>query len=81
MVNVHASIPEIEMARFQRKAELGVDFIQTQVIFNSEAVVLMLKNLQKYDIPIITGIVPLDNYALAKRLLDFYQVWNFRKKF
>ncbi|MCF2139258.1 MAG: methylenetetrahydrofolate reductase [Candidatus Lokiarchaeota archaeon] len=80
VVNVHASIPEIEMARFQRKAELGVDFIQTQVIFNSEAVVLMLKNLQKYDIPIITGIVPLDNYALAKKIARFLPGLEFPKE-
>ncbi|WP_457558792.1 methylenetetrahydrofolate reductase [Candidatus Harpocratesius sp.] len=80
VVNVHTSIPEIEMARFQRKAKLGLDFIQTQVIFDAEAVIQMLKNLQKYDIPIITGVVPLDNYALAKKIARFLPGLEFPKE-
>ncbi|RLI64830.1 MAG: hypothetical protein DRO88_06235 [Promethearchaeia archaeon] len=79
VINPQNSLPEIEMARFQRKKTEGIDFIQTQVIFQAEAVIPLLKEFHHEKIPIMAGIVPLNNYSLAKKISNFLPGVKFPK--
>ncbi|MFQ6076062.1 MAG: methylenetetrahydrofolate reductase [Candidatus Bathyarchaeia archaeon] len=49
---------EIEVLKLERKAEVGADFIQTQVIFDEEAALRYLDAVEHINIPILIGIFP-----------------------
>ncbi len=63
--NPNSTHPEAELMKMKRKSSLGVDFIQTQVIYDVAKVEPFLAELKKLNIPIIAGIFPMKNYRTA----------------
>jgi methionine synthase / methylenetetrahydrofolate reductase(NADPH) len=54
-----------ELDRFRRKVEAGAEFAITQPVFDPEALLRMLDQVQHFGIPIIAGIWPLVSYRNA----------------
>lgn len=60
------SIPrEPEILKVGRKVEVGVDFVQTQTAFDVDDAKEFLKELEKYNVPVLLGLFPLKNYGIA----------------
>ena len=57
---------EIEVSKLERKAEVGVDFIQTQVVFDVETALQFLDATKHIKIPILIGIFPPRSYGQAE---------------
>ncbi|MFX1597227.1 MAG: methylenetetrahydrofolate reductase [Promethearchaeota archaeon] len=56
---------EPEILKVGRKVEVGVDFIQTQTSFDVDDAKEFLKELEKYNVPVLLGLFPLKNYGIA----------------
>ena len=54
-----------ELDRFRLKAESGAEFAITQPIFDPDALLRFLDEVQKYDVPILAGVWPLASYRNA----------------
>ncbi|MHA1291860.1 MAG: methylenetetrahydrofolate reductase [Promethearchaeota archaeon] len=64
--NPNADPMEVEVLKIGRKAEAGCEFLQTQVVYDIEKTIEFLKAIQKYKVPVLLGIFPMKNYAIAK---------------
>ncbi len=54
-----------ELDRFRRKVEAGAEFAITQPVFDPDALVRFLDEVERYRIPILAGIWPLASYRNA----------------
>lgn len=54
-----------ELDRFRRKVEVGAEFAITQPVFEPDALLRFLDEVQHYNIPILAGIWPLASYRNA----------------
>ncbi|MFX0152848.1 MAG: methylenetetrahydrofolate reductase, partial [Candidatus Hodarchaeota archaeon] len=63
--NPNSQPREPEILKVGRKVEVGVDFIQTQTSFDIEDAKEFLKELEKYNVPVLLGLFPLKNYGIA----------------
>lgn len=54
-----------ELERFRQKVEAGAEFAITQPVFDSDALLRFLDDVQHYSIPILAGIWPLVSYRNA----------------
>jgi 5,10-methylenetetrahydrofolate reductase len=63
--NPNFSPLEIEVCKLERKVEVGVDFIQTQVVFDIETALQFLDATQHLQIPILLGIFPPRSFGQA----------------
>ena len=54
-----------EIDRFRQKIESGAEFAITQPVFDPEALLRMLDEVQQYGVPIVAGIWPLISYRNA----------------
>jgi homocysteine S-methyltransferase len=54
-----------ELDRFRRKVEAGAEFAITQPVFDPDALLRFLDEVQHYNIPILAGIWPLVSYRNA----------------
>jgi homocysteine S-methyltransferase len=54
-----------EVDRFRRKVEAGAEFAITQPVFDPDALLRFLDEVQQYNIPILAGIWPLISYRNA----------------
>jgi methionine synthase / methylenetetrahydrofolate reductase(NADPH) len=54
-----------EIDRFRQKVEGGAEFAITQPVFDPDALLRILDDVQRFNIPIIAGIWPLVNYRNA----------------
>lgn len=54
-----------EILKVGRKVEVGADFIQTQTAFDIDEAKEFLKELEKYNVPVLLGLFPLKNYGIA----------------
>ena len=66
--NPNADPLEPEVLKVGRKIEIGVDFIQTQTMFDIDLVKEFLKEIEKYNCPTLVGIFPLKSFGIA----DFF---------
>ncbi len=57
-----------ELDRFRQKVEAGAEFAITQPVFDPEALLRVLDEVQQYNIPILAGIWPLASYRNAQFL-------------
>ena len=57
-----------EVLKIGRKTRLGADFIQTQTMFDIEKTKTFLKEVEKYNCPVLIGIFPLKSFGIA----DFF---------
>jgi len=63
--NARGEYLEPEILKVGRKVEAGVDFIQTQTAFDIDEAKLFLKELERYDVPVLLGLFPLKTYGIA----------------
>jgi methionine synthase / methylenetetrahydrofolate reductase(NADPH) len=54
-----------ELDRFRQKVESGAEFAITQPVFDPDALLRMLDDVQHYGVPIVAGIWPLVSYRNA----------------
>jgi methionine synthase I (cobalamin-dependent)/5,10-methylenetetrahydrofolate reductase len=64
--NPTAASLEAEIKLLKRKAEAGADFVQTQAVYDIEALERFLKQASKIKIPILLGVMPLHSYRHAE---------------
>ena len=58
---------EAEIMHIQRKAAAGLEFIQTQVIYDVDMAAEFLKEIKdKTGVPVLLGIFPMKGYGIAK---------------
>lgn len=55
-----------ELDRFHEKVDAGAEFAITQPVFDPEALLRFLDEVEKYEIPIMAGIWPLASYRNAQ---------------
>ena len=55
-----------EVLKIGRKAEAGVEFIQTQVVYDLDRTIEFLTEIKKYNVPVLLGIFPMKSYGMAK---------------
>ena len=55
----------LELDRFRQKVEAGAEFAITQPVFDPEALLRFLDEVQQHQIPVIAGIWPLASYRNA----------------
>ena len=65
-VNPNADPMEAEILKIGRKAEAGVEFLQTQVVYDLDMTVEFLREIKKYNVPVLLGIFPMKSYGIAK---------------
>lgn len=63
--NPNASPREAEILKVGRKVAVGADFIQTQTAFDIDDAKDFIKELSRYNCPILLGLFPLKNYGIA----------------
>ncbi len=64
--NPNADPIEAEILKIGRKADAGAEFLQTQAVYDIDKTIEFLREIQKYKIPVLLGIFPMKNYAIAK---------------
>ncbi len=67
-LNPSAVDPDKELSRLLRKVEAGVRWVQTQPVYDLEALERFLARLGRPPVPIVVGILPLHNYRHAEFL-------------
>ncbi|MGQ9596645.1 MAG: methylenetetrahydrofolate reductase [Thermoproteota archaeon] len=68
--NPGADILEMEVLKLERKVDAGVEFIQTQVVFDAEVALKFLDAVKGLNIPVLIGIFPLKSHAQAKFFIE-----------
>ncbi|MHA1233972.1 MAG: methylenetetrahydrofolate reductase [Promethearchaeota archaeon] len=63
--NPNSNPREPEILKVGRKVEVGADFIQTQTSFDIDDAKEFLKELEKFNIPVLLGLFPIKNYGIA----------------
>jgi 5,10-methylenetetrahydrofolate reductase len=56
---------EPEILKVGRKVEQGIDFIQTQTAFDIDVAKNFIKELSRYNVPILLGVFPMKSYGIA----------------
>jgi methylenetetrahydrofolate reductase (NADPH) len=69
-VNPCADPIELELIKMKKKIDSGVEFFQTQAIFDIKRFEFFMKKVSKYNIPIIAGIVLLKSAKMAVYMND-----------
>ncbi len=63
--NPNSNPREPEILKVGRKVEVGADFIQTQTSFDIDDAKEFLKELEKYNTPVLLGLFPIKSYGIA----------------
>ena len=63
--NAIGNFREPEIIKVGRKCKIGADFIQTQTAFEIDEAKDFLKELEKYNTPVLLGVFPLKSYGIA----------------
>jgi len=63
--NPNSNQREPEILKVGRKVEVGADFIQTQTSFDIDDAKEFLKELERFNIPVLLGLFPIKNYGIA----------------
>jgi len=63
--NPNSDPREPEILKVGRKCEVGADFIQTQTSFDIDEAKEFLKELEKFNVPVLLGLFPIKNYGIA----------------
>lgn len=59
-----------EIERLIEKIEKGANFIQTQPVFDLEAMESFLDKIKPYNIPVIAGVLPLKSYKMTRHIIE-----------
>ena len=69
--NPNAEPLEPELLKIERKVKLGVDFIQTQSVYDIDIVKGFLKEAEKWKVPILIGITPFKSVGMMKFMIQY----------
>ncbi len=69
--NPNSNPREPEILKVGRKVEVGADFIQTQTSFDIDDAKAFLKELERFNVPVLLGLFPIKNYGIGKYFNDF----------
>jgi len=69
--NPNSNPREPEILKVGRKVEVGADFIQTQTSFDVDDAKEFLKELERFNIPVLLGLFPIKNYGIAWYFNEF----------
>ncbi|MCW4052470.1 MAG: methylenetetrahydrofolate reductase [Candidatus Bathyarchaeota archaeon] len=62
---------EPEILKIERKAKLGVDFIQTQCVYSVEQVKSFLDAASYLNVPILVGVAPFKSISMMKWMVQY----------
>ncbi len=57
---------ELQIAKLERKAAAGARFIQTQAVYDAGSFAKFMKRVEKLNVPILAGVIPLKSVGMAK---------------
>jgi len=57
---------ELQIAKLERKIAAGARFIQTQAVYDAEHFAKFMKRVEKFNVPILAGVIPLKSAGMAK---------------
>lgn len=57
---------ELQIAKLERKVAAGAKFIQTQAIYDADSFGKFMKRVEKLNVPILAGVIPLKSAGMAK---------------
>jgi len=57
---------EMQIIKMEKKVEAGVQFFQTQAIYDVDAFEKFMKRVEKFKVPVLAGIIPLKSAGMAK---------------
>ncbi len=60
--------PDKELKKLEQKIEAGAKFLQTQPVYSEKVLETLAKVKEKFNIPVLVGILPLKSYAHARFL-------------
>ena len=63
--NPNSNPREPEILKVGRKVEVGADFIQTQTSFDIDDAKEFIKELERFNVPVLLGLFPIKNYGIA----------------
>lgn len=66
--NPNADPLEVEVAKLERKAQLGAEFIQTQAVFDIEVAERFLDAVAGFGIPVLIGVLPCRSFRTAEQV-------------
>lgn len=66
--NPNADPLEVEVAKLERKAHLGAEFIQTQAVFDIEVAERFLDEVAGFGIPVLIGALPCRSFRIAEQV-------------
>jgi len=69
--NPNAEPLEPELLKIERKVEIGVDFIQTQCIYDIEVAKAFLKEAERWNVPVLVGITPFKSVGMMKYMIKY----------
>jgi len=56
----------MQMMKLRKKAKTGLDFIQTQAVYNTEQFQTFMDRTEDIEVPIIAGLIPLKSAKMAR---------------
>lgn len=68
--NPTASNLDLEIERLYEKLEKGVDFIQTQPVYNVEDLVVFMERIKEFNVPVLAGILPLKSFKMTQHIVN-----------
>jgi methylenetetrahydrofolate reductase (NADPH) len=57
---------ELQIAKLQKKVAAGARFIQTQAVYDADKFARFMKRVEKFNVPILAGVIPLKSAGMAK---------------
>jgi len=57
---------ELQIIKMEKKIEAGARFFQTQAIYNLDTFAKFMKRVEKFNIPVLAGIIPLKSAGMAR---------------
>lgn len=57
---------ELQMIKMEKKIEMGAKFFQTQAVYDLKSFEKFMKRAEKFNIPILAGVIPLKSAGMAK---------------
>jgi 5,10-methylenetetrahydrofolate reductase len=66
VVNDTEASLELQLIKLEKKIEAGARFIQTQAVYEPAVFEKFMKRVQKYNVPVLAGVIPLKSAGMAK---------------
>jgi len=57
---------ELQILKMERKIEAGARFFQTQAVYDVAGFAKFMKRVEKYNVPVLAGIIPLKSVGMAR---------------